>query len=103
MNLFLQQNKEKQMTKTALLKKLDGMQRLVDKAEGFVYVDIDKVRNPETREVQEWATALIEELDTYCEISASGKGFHLVARGTLPEDHHVDPDQVEIYSGNSPN
>jgi primase-polymerase (primpol)-like protein len=81
----------------------DGLQRYVDKAEGFTYVDIDKVRDPATGEVEEWAQALIDELDTYCEISASGRGFHLVARAALPEDYHVDPCQVEIYAGNIPN
>lgn len=80
-----------------------GYQRWVDKAEGYTYVDIDRVRDPETGEVQEWAQELIRELDTYCEISASGKGFHLVMRATLPRDFHKDPDQVEIYSGNIPN
>lgn len=80
-----------------------GYQRYVDKAEGFTYVDIDKARNPETGEVEPWAEELIEWLDTYCEVSASGTGFHIVARGTLPEDFHVDPNQVEIYCGNIPN
>ncbi len=80
-----------------------GVQRYVDKAEGFTYIDIDKVRDPQTAEVQEWAQALIAQLDTYCEVSASGTGFHLVARGVLPEDYHVDPGQVEIYAGNIPN
>lgn len=80
-----------------------GYQRYVDKAEGFTYIDLDHARNAETGEVEPWATELIEWLGTYCEVSASGTGFHLVARGTLPEDFHVDPNQIEIYSGNIPN
>ena len=77
-----------------------GMQRWVDKAEGFTYVDIDRVRNTETGEVEPWAEKLISELNTYTEISPSGKGFRIVARATLERDYHKDPDQVEIYSGN---
>lgn len=80
-----------------------GVQRWIDKAEGFTFVDIDRVRDPETGDVEEWALELIDELDTYCELSASGKGFHLIARATLPRDFHVDPDQVEIYAGNTSN
>jgi AAA domain len=80
-----------------------GFQRYVDKAEGFVYVDLDKVRNVESGEVEPWASELIEEIDSYTEVSASGKGFHIVCRGKLDEDFHVDPNQVEIYSGNIPN
>jgi hypothetical protein len=80
-----------------------GYQRYVQPGEGFVFIDIDHVRDQKTGAVDEWAQTLISELDTYCEISASGTGFHLVCRGTLPEDFHQDPDQVEIYAGNIPN
>jgi hypothetical protein len=83
--------------------KHDGFQRYVDKAEGFVYIDLDKVRNPDSGEVEPWASKLIEELDSYTEVSASGKGFHIVCQGTLEEDFHLDPNPVEIYSGNIPN
>jgi putative DNA primase/helicase len=41
----------------------------------------------------------VDEINSYCEISASGTGLHVVCRGTLPEDFHFDP--KEIYSGNS--
>lgn len=85
------------------LAKGGGYQRYVDKAEGFVYIDIDKVRSPETGDVQPWALDVINALDTYCEVSASGTGFHLVARGTLPHDYHPEGTKVEIYAGNTPN
>ncbi len=98
--------------RTANLRSLDhlltrpqqaGFQRLVDKAEGFIFVDIDKVRNPETGDIEPWANDIIYAFNTYCEVSASGKGLHLVCRGVLDEDFHIDPHQVEIYSGNIPN
>ena len=85
------------------LPKGGGYQRYVDKAEGFVVVDIDKVRDPATGDVQPWALDVINALDTYTEISASGSGFHLVARGTLPQDYHPEGTKVEIYAGNTPN
>jgi hypothetical protein len=78
-----------------------GFQRYIEKDEGLVYVDLDKVRNVDTLEVEPWAQELIEELDSYTEVSASGKGFHIVCRGKLAEDFHLDPNPVEIYSGNS--
>jgi hypothetical protein len=80
-----------------------GFQRWIGKDEGLVFVDLDKVRNPDTGEVEPWADELIATLDSYTEISASGKGFHVVCRGALSEDFHVDPNPVEIYSGNIPN
>ncbi len=60
----------------------------------------DGVRNPESGEIVPWAEAILTAFNTYSEISASGKGLHLVCRGTLDEDFHLDPCKVEIYSGN---
>jgi hypothetical protein len=98
--------------RTANLRSLDhlmkrdkqaGFQRWVGKNEGFVFVDLDHVRNVDTGEVVPWAEQLIDQLDSYTEISASGTGFHIICKGTLPEDFHRDPNPVEIYSGNIPN
>jgi hypothetical protein len=98
--------------RTANLRSLDhlmerpkqaGFQRWVSKDEGLVFVDLDHVRKTDTGEVEPWADQLIEQLDSYTEISASGTGFHIVCKGALPEDFHVDPNPVEIYSGNIPN
>jgi primase-polymerase (primpol)-like protein len=60
---------------------------------GFVFtpeddlcgVDLDKCLDPETGEIEGWARAVIEELDSYTEISPSGKGLHVLVRATLPE------------------
>jgi hypothetical protein len=76
-----------------------GFQRFVDKSEGFVYIDLDHCRNVDTGAIEPWAQEIVDEINSYCEISASGTGLHIVCRGTLPEDFHVDP--KEIYSGNS--
>jgi AAA domain len=78
-----------------------GVQRYIEKEEGFIYVDLDHVRNVDTREVEPWALKLIEDLDSYTEISASGMGFHIVCRGTLPEDFKVAGNPLEIYAGNT--
>jgi RecA-family ATPase len=77
------------------------VQKYIDKAEGYVYVDLDHARNSETGTVEPWAQEIIDSLDTYCELSRSGKGFHLVCKATLPKDFHVSGNPVEIYAGNS--
>src|SRR5207244_12523629 len=49
---------------------------------GFVFssddpytgVDLDKCRNPETGQIEEWAQGIIEQLDSYTESSQSGTG-----------------------------
>src|SRR5215218_9983523 len=60
---------------------------------GFVFtpeddlcgVDLDKCMDPETGEIEGWAREVIEELDSYTEISPSGTGVHVLVRATLPE------------------
>jgi hypothetical protein len=60
---------------------------------GFVFtpeddlcgVDLDGCLNPETEEVEAWAQEIIEELDSYTEISPSGTSVHVLVRGKLPE------------------
>jgi hypothetical protein len=76
-----------------------GVQRYIDKEEGLIYVDLDHVRNVDTLDVEPWALKLIEDLDSYTEISASGTGFHIVCRGTLPGDFHPSGSPIEIYAG----
>src|SRR5215212_843929 len=60
---------------------------------GFVFtseddlcgVDLDGCLDSETGEVQPWAQEIIEELDSYTEVSPSGTGIHVLIRGKLPE------------------
>ena len=60
---------------------------------GFVFtpeddlcgVDLDSCLDPETGEIEGWAREIIEELDSYAEISPSGTGVHVLVRGELPE------------------
>lgn len=85
------------------LKPGGGYQRWINPAEEFVYIDLDNCRDKQTGEVQPWALDLITALSTYTEVSQSGKGLHLVARGRLPEDFKVETNPVEIYSGHIPN
>jgi hypothetical protein len=80
-------------------KRCAGFQRFIDKDEGFVFIDLDGVRNPDTGEVKTWAVEVIETLNSYTEVSKSGKGIHIVCRGTLDEDRSRPP--IEIYSGNA--
>src|SRR5215208_3846077 len=60
---------------------------------GFVFtpeddlcgVDLDGCLDPLTEEIEPWAWTIIEELDSYTEISPSGKGVHILVRATLQE------------------
>src|SRR5215213_6780349 len=60
---------------------------------GFVFtseddlcgVDLDGCLDPETGEIEPWAWEIVEQLDSYTEISPSGTGVHVLVRAQLPE------------------
>jgi len=51
----------------------------------FVGVDLDDCRNAETGEADSWAHEIIEQLDSFTEVSPSGTGYHVYVRGELPD------------------
>ena len=62
----------------------------------YVGIDLDKCRDPETGKIEPWAEAIIRELDSYTELSPSGRGFHIWVRGTLPQGPRR-AGRVEMY------
>ena len=50
----------------------------------FVGVDLDHCRDPETGEVEPWAQEIVDELDSYTEVSPSKTGLHSIVNGKLP-------------------
>lgn len=71
---------------------------------GFVFctgdpyagVDLDGCRDPETGEIEPWASEITGRLDSYTEVSPSGKGVHVIVRGKLPRS--VKRRRVEMYA-----
>ena len=62
----------------------------------FVVIDIDKVRNPETGQTEDWAEDIVSELNSYTELSPSGTGFHIWVKGKLPSGGNRKG-RVEMY------
>jgi hypothetical protein len=75
-----------------------GFQRVVEKGERLVFVDLDHCRKADTGAVEQWAQDIIDSLDSYTEISASGTGFHIVCKAVLDDDFKVDGNPIEIFS-----
>ena len=50
----------------------------------FVGIDLDHCRDPETGVIRAEAMAIIDELDSYTEVSPSGEGVHILVKGELP-------------------
>ncbi len=51
---------------------------------GLVGMDLDGCRNPQTGEIANWAREVIQQFDTYTEISPSQTGVKLFLRGESP-------------------
>jgi hypothetical protein len=76
---------------------LSGVGIVLIKANDLTMIDMDGCID-ENGEVEPWAAEIVGFQETYCEISPSGKGLRMFARGTL--DHAVAASDVgvELYS-----
>jgi hypothetical protein len=66
------------------------------KADGLVCIDLDHSRDAATGETKPWADEIIEQVDSYTEVSVSGTGHHLVVRGAIPRNYKSG--NIEIYN-----
>jgi putative DNA primase/helicase len=64
----------------------DGIGFLFTAADPYLGVDVDDCRDPETGQLSEQAQWFLKNFPTYAEISPSGTGIKLIARGQLPAD-----------------
>jgi putative DNA primase/helicase len=65
---------------------------------------VDKCRDPETGEIAEWAWRIIETINSYTEVSPSGKGIHIIVYGSKPESAKsrflLEGHEIEVYDQN---
>ena len=73
----------------------DGVGFVFCSGDPFAGVDLDKCRDPETGELEEWAAEIVEAFDGYAEVSPSGTGVHIIVRGKAPNKKRGC---VEAYS-----
>ncbi|WP_119068751.1 DUF3987 domain-containing protein [Rubrobacter indicoceani] len=62
----------------------DGVGFVFTEQDPFLGVDLDSCVNPDTGEVGSWAREIVDDLDSYTELSPSGTGIHIIVRATLP-------------------
>jgi putative DNA primase/helicase len=65
-------------------------------ADAFAGIDLDKCRNPVTGRLELWALRIIQEIDSYTEVSPSGTGVKLFMRAKLPPGGNRKG-QIECY------
>jgi putative DNA primase/helicase len=64
--------------------------------DGTVGADLDKCIDPVTGTLEPWAQEIIQALASYTEYSPSGRGVHILAKGSLPP-HGRKKGPVEMY------
>ncbi|ADD07718.1 uncharacterized protein Nmag_4210 (plasmid) [Natrialba magadii ATCC 43099] len=62
----------------------------------LVGVDVDDCRDPEAGEPLESALSIIEQLDSFTEVSPSGTGYHVLLEGDLPDGRNRHG-SIEMY------
>ncbi|MCI0463309.1 MAG: DUF3987 domain-containing protein [Gemmataceae bacterium] len=67
-----------------------------ESAPGLVAIDLDKCRDPQTGQIEEWARTVIGTLRSYTEVSPSGRGLRIFLRGKLPP-HGRKRGRFEVY------
>lgn len=66
---------------------------------GIVFIDIDHCIDVTSGELDDRSIDILSLFtDTYVEISQSGTGIHILARGTIPRGFNNRKDGVEMYS-----
>jgi len=60
-------------------------------------VDRYKCRDPQTGKIEAWARDIIKRLNSYTEVSPSGRGLHIIIKGKLPPGGNRKGN-IEIYS-----
>ena len=73
----------------------DGIGFMFSSGDPYAGVDLDRCRDPETGEVKRWAVEVVNGLDSYTELSPSGKGLHIIVEGKIPKS--LKRDQMEMY------
>jgi primase-polymerase (primpol)-like protein len=63
---------------------LQGIGFVFSRSDPHAGIDLDKCRNPQTGEIEAWAQAIIDRVKSYTEISPSGTGVKIFAKGDLP-------------------
>lgn len=75
----------------------DGIGFVFTADDGLVGIDLDDCWDDSTDTPAPWASAWIDRFDSYTERSPSGRGVHVLVRGTLPGGRGRKSGQVEVY------
>ncbi|MCH7989369.1 MAG: hypothetical protein IID46_09515 [Planctomycetes bacterium] len=78
----------------------DGIGFVFSTVDPYFGTDLDNCRDPATGTIKSWALDIIQSLDSYTEVSPSGTGVKILARGKLPPGRRVKKisgGKTEVY------
>ncbi|ELY41614.1 phage NrS-1 polymerase family protein [Natronorubrum sulfidifaciens] len=64
--------------------KADGLGFVFTSTDPIVGIDLDKCRDPETGRPDPEAKRIVQQLESYTEVSPSGTGYHVIIHGDFP-------------------
>lgn len=67
-----------------------GIGYVLTEEDGYVFIDLDDCMDAEGN-VAEWAQQIVSDIDSYTELSPSGQGLHILAKGKLPFEGEKKP------------
>jgi primase-polymerase (primpol)-like protein len=76
---------------------LSGVGFVFNEGDPYVGIDFDDCFDSETSKIEHWVEEYVNTLNSYTEITPSGCGLHIIAKGEKPGDS-CKKGNVEIYS-----
>jgi hypothetical protein len=77
-------------------RRVDGIGFVLTEQTKITAIDLDDCRNPGTGVLKPWARDIVDEVDSYTELSPLGEGLHIYAWSTLPGPGH-NQGGIELY------
>ena len=75
---------------------MDGLGFVFTPEDPFVGIDFDHCRNTESGEIDPGIQDIVTRINSYTEVSPSGSGLHIIAKGVLPEGGRRN-EKMEMY------
>jgi len=75
----------------------DGIGFMLTSDDHFTGIDLDKCRDLETETIEPWALNIIDEINSYTEISPSGTGIRIFVKDAKLPEHGRKNGKIEIY------
>lgn len=86
-----------QAAKWAVEHDLPGVGYVISDDDDFTGADLDDCRDNEFGGIETWAADIVNNAETYTEISPSGNGLRIIWRGKIDKTIKCDPMHVEVY------